>query len=281
MYLAKGLKLTKRDMKVPGLVEEFRLLTTRQIQSLLYPTLQKAQTRLKKIYDSGLVKRYPYPVLIKEGGKGEYVYHNKKKPKIVFSKLLHTIQLNNIRIAFELACKSSEAIELIAFIPEYRGEITGDGRIRRIVEEDISDPERSDKRTSLIPDAVICLENKINNKKGLFYLELDLGTEKLISERINNNSVLRKMMMYKEYINNGRFKKYNELFEYKFKGFRVLSVMDNVVRIKLLRRELSKRGVHRFIWLAKNYKISKNSVFSRIWMVTDVNDSNKYSIIGE
>ncbi len=277
----KGYKLTERDLKVPGLVKKYRLLRTSQIQELMYPSLQKAQTRLKRIYDSGLVKRYPYPVLLKEGGRGEYVYHYKKKPKMVFSKILHTIQLNNIRIAFELACQRSETIELVAFIPEYEGKVSSDGRIRRIVEVEPSDPERSSRKTSLIPDAVICLENKVKQKRGLFCLELDLGTEKLTTERNDKYSVLRKMMMYKEYANAGRFKKYNDVFEYRFKGIRVLSVMDSAVRLESLRRELTKRGIHKFIWLVENSKINKDSIFSRIWVISDNNDQGEYSIIGE
>ncbi len=55
----KGYKLTQRDLKVVELVEDYHLLTTSQIQRLLYPTLQKAQTRLYRIWKSGLVKRYP------------------------------------------------------------------------------------------------------------------------------------------------------------------------------------------------------------------------------
>ena len=101
----KGYKLTQRDLKVIELVEDYHLLTTSQIQKLLYPTLQKAQTRLYRIWKSGLLKRFPYPVLLREGGRGEYIYHSNRKPKMSRTGVRHTRGLNDIRIAFDVSSR--------------------------------------------------------------------------------------------------------------------------------------------------------------------------------
>lgn len=275
----KQKKLTERDLKVPELVADYKLLTTRQIKELLYPSLQKAQTRLKAVYEAGLVKRYPYPVLLKEGGKGEFVYHVGKKPKIVYSKVLHTLELNKIRIAIETACQQSENIKLIDFIPEYKGKVEK-GKIKRLVEQTVTLPDG--KETTLIPDAVICLENKATKKKGLFYLEADLGTEKITTGKRNEYSLLKKMMIYKEYVKSKKYKKYGSVnyYNYAFSGLRVLSVMDSPSRIRSLRRELFNQGIKKFIWLTESSEISANTVFNKIWLMVNIEDDNRYSIIG-
>ncbi len=280
MNLAKSKKkrLTERDLQVPELAKEYKLLTTSQIKELLYPTLQKAQTRLKAVYEAGLVQRYPYPVLLKEGGKGEYVYHVGKKPKLVYSKVLHTIELNKMRIAFEKASQESDKIKLIDFIPEYKGKIEK-GKIKRLVEQEVLLPDGIGK-TTLIPDAVICLENERTKKKGLFYLEVDLGTEKITTGNKDDYSLLKKMMVYKEYVKSKKYKKYNDVYNYDFNGIRVLSVMDSSTRIRSLRRELFNKGIKKFIWLTESSEISTSTVFSKIWLMANIEDSNKYSIIG-
>ncbi len=276
---SKNKKLTERDLQVPELVAEYKLLTTSQIKELLYPTLQKAQTRLKAVYEAGLVKRYAYPVLLKEGGKGEFVYHVGKKPKLVYSKVLHTIELNKIRIAFEKACEMNEKIKLIDFLPEYKGKVEN-GKINRLVEQEVLIADGMEK-TTLIPDAVICLENMENSKKGLFYLEVDLGTEKITTGNKKDYSLMKKMLVYKEYVKDEKYKKYNDIYNYTFKGVRVLSVMDSSTRIRSLRRELFNKGIKKFIWLTESSEISTSTVFSKIWLMANIEDNNKHSIIGK
>lgn len=275
---SKNKRLTTRDLKVPELVAEYKLLTTKQIKELLYPSLQKTQTRLKAVYEAGLVKRYPYPVLLKEGGKGEFVYHVGKKPKLVYSKVLHTIELNKIRIAFELACRQSEKIQLIDFLPEYKGKVEK-GKIRRLVEQEVVMQDGT--KITLIPDAVICLENKRTKKKGLFYLEVDLGTEKISTGKRKEYSLLKKMLVYREYVKGEKYKKYSSVkyYDYEFRGIRVLSVMDGSTRIRSLRRELFNKGIKKFVWLAESSEISTSTVFSKIWLMPNIEDGNRYSII--
>ena len=160
MSLAKGKKrvhLTERDLQVLELLARYKLLTTSQIQRLIYPTLQKAQTRLLRLFKAGLVKRFAYPVLPWEGGKGEYVYHLKSRPRTALSLLRHTLKLNDIRIAFELACRQKEGqVNLVGFIPEYIG-VKGRRNDQKPVRatEDTVGVRNGSGGEILIPDAVL------------------------------------------------------------------------------------------------------------------------------
>ena len=272
-------KLTERDMQVPELLEDYRLLTTSQLQRLLYPSLQKAQTRLLRLYRAGLVKRFSYPVLLREGGKGEYVYHLKKRPNTILTALRHMLQLNDVRIAFELACWKSDEINLVEFIPEYRGVRRNDGRPGRVVEDSVAVREGFGEQAILIPDAVVCLENITTGKRALFFLEVDLGSEKLIAEGRGKYSVMKKMLLYREYLNNRGFERYSNLFRFRFKGFRVLTVMNNSQRMQRLRKELIQRGVRRFVWLAEVSTINKQTLFEKVWLALDAEDNERHSIL--
>jgi len=282
MSSIKNYNLTQRDLQIPGLVEDYHLLSTSQIKELMFPTLQKAQTRLKRVWEAGLVKRFQYPVLLIEGGKGEYIYHKGRKPKLSFTGLLHTLQLNDLRIAFELACKNSARVNMVGFIPEYRAVVDEKGLIKRVV-EDVAmarDQDGSGQEKRFIPDAVTCLENPANKKKILLFIELDLATEKLVSEKTEKYSVMKKMMLYRDYQRQKGFERYNRTFDYLFKGFRVLIVMNNQRRIQMLRKELTLRGIEKFVWFGEREVISQKTVFDDIWNIANIRNKKRHSILG-
>lgn len=277
-------KLTERDLQVSGLLEKFRILTTSQIWRLVYPSLQKAQTRLLRLVQAGLVQRFAYPVLLREGGKGEYVYHvNRKKPRISLSGVQHTLALNNVRIAFEQGCREREGINLVGFIPEYegrKGNALQHGRPERATQDSVQDSARFGRQTVLIPDAIICLESARTGVRGLFFLEVDMGSEKLLAGTHGTYSLLDKMLRYQDYKTSRGFERYSDMFGFEFKGFRVLTLMNNDNRIQRLRRELTGRGIQRFIWFAEITTMTQKTLFDKIWSVTNVSDKDKYSIIG-
>lgn len=292
MSSGKGINrvnVTERDLGGVELLKDYGKLTTSQIQRLLYPTLQKAQTRLLRLYEAGLVQRFAYPVLLREGGKGEYVYHLKSRPKTALTLLRHTLKLNDIRIEFELACGQEYAkekgqgagqVNLVGFIPEYKG-VKGrrnDQKPVRATEDTVGG--RGEQRRgaqTLIPDAVICLENPATGKRALFFLEVDLGSEKLLST--DHYSLYKKIMLYKKYLETGGFERYRTSFGYDFKGFRVLTVMDSETRIARLRHALAKAGVQGFVWFTDTTTIKGANVLDKIWLMTDPSDDGKYSIV--
>lgn len=265
--------LTERDLKVPELVKDYKYLTTTQLWTLLYPSKQKAQTRLKKVWKCGLVKRFAYPVLVVEGGRGEYVYHLCDLPKMSFSKLEHTIKLNDIRIAFVKACQESRKIKLVGFIPEYKKKAIGKAATRD------SGYSRTEKKSGIQPDGILCLENQDSKKRALFFIELDLGTERIKTSRPGVYSFLEKLLVYKEWMLNQNWKEWDQKFQYSFSGFRVLVVMNRKTRIQKLRNELTKLGIKKFIYLAEGAKIQTESVFGRVWHRCDFSDNEMYSIV--
>ena len=278
----KNINLTARDMEVPELVQDYRYLTTSQIKTLLYPSIQKTQTRMLQIYKSGLVKRFPFPVLIRVGGKGEYVYHLGKLPRFSFSKLVHTVRLNDVRIAFEKGCQDSGIIQLVEFIPEYKKMSIRPPKNENKGYDGNGEEEAWDKLTTkkhIIPDGVMCMENPGRQKRALFFIEVDLGSEKITTTKKDQYSLMKKMLVYKEWLQEKNHSVYGNYFSYDFKGFRVLVIMNNQTRIRKLRKELCKNNIRKFIYITEQTEIKSESILKHIWQIPGTDNKNGYSII--
>lgn len=279
----RKVNLTARDLEVPELVQNYRYLTTSQIKTLLYPSIQKTQTRMLKIYKSGLVKRFPFPILIREGGKGEYVYHLGKLPRLSFSKLVHTVRLNDIRIAFEKGCQNSGIIQLVEFIPEYKKmSIRPKNNEHKGYDGSEDKEEAWDKLTTkkhIIPDGVMCMENPSRQKRALFFIEVDLGSEKITTTKKDQYSLMKKMLVYREWLREKNHSPYCKYFDYDFKGFRVLVIMNNQTRIRKLRKELCKNNIRKFIYITEQTEIKSESILKHIWQIPGTDNKNGYSII--
>jgi hypothetical protein len=111
-------------------------------------------------------------------------------------------------------------------------------------------------------------------------LELDLGSETLVARGRGNYSVLRKIMLYRTYMVGQGFENYSKLFKYKFRGFRVLTVMSNQRRIERLRAELTKKGFRKLVWFTDVNRMNKDTLLKKIWKISNSKDCNKYSILG-
>ena len=95
----------------------------------------------------------------------------------------------------------------------------------REVEDSVQSSARFGRKTVLIPDAVICLESAVTKARGLFFLEVDMGSEKLISEDRAKFSLVKKMLLYQDYRVSKGYERFSDMFGFNFKGFRVLTVM--------------------------------------------------------
>ena len=287
-------RLTDRDLQVVELLKDYKMLTTSQIQQLLYPSKQKTQTRLLLLYKQKLVKRFPYPVLIKDTGKGEYVYHLKKQTGNTLLKLQHHIKLNDLRIIFEKTFKQKDEIRLVDFIPEYSGKIKISTRTNNQSEWKPNSNTYNNNGIEIIPDATIVLENTINKKKALFFLELDLGSEQLFSKNNDQYALFSKIQKYSNYKKQNNYTQFNTLYNYSFKGFRVLLIMNKISRIEKIISTINRHKIYKLIWITSISELTQNSIKDKIWTTTsdskttDIsnlnsnqspNQNQKYSII--
>jgi hypothetical protein len=180
--------------------------------------------------------------------------------------------INDFRIQLTQACQES-AITLLGFIPEYIGEKTEKGIIKKYLRDQVCDITNSSATLSHTPDGVFALEK--NGNGALFFLEIDRGTE-------NIKEFFNCVVFYLNYWSGGQFKKYAAEFGVsEFKTFRALIIITAQKRLQNMRAATTnypfpKNQAKRFLWGAID--VNKDNMFSPIWQSFDVTDSNTYKI---
>ncbi len=287
----KNYGLTERDIEVILGVARYRYLKSSQVEHLYFPSKRVANRRLLILSEHKYLKRFNVRELLGRRIK-EYAYcldkkgielvsikksfnidkgniSVKQKPeKAIF--LTHLLDLNDFRICLELVCNDVN-IELAKFTADYDVERIN-GVIKRETQESTADPYDTEKTINFAPDATFILENA-SGKQALFFLEIDEGTEKIMSEKYRDFT--DKLVAYAGYYKNKGFKRHGK----HFTGFRVLVVTKNETRVTAYRRASSKIGIKKLVWFSTFEKINKDTIFQKIWKVADSNDNNLYGIV--
>src|SRR5512135_1856819 len=82
-------------------------------------------------------------------------------------------------ISAEVAVRSRSRLSMVATFLEYRRVKRGT-RVERETTDYVAKEETSDTR--IIPDAAFILENIESGNRALFFLEMDMGTERIVSQ---------------------------------------------------------------------------------------------------
>ena len=116
----------------------------------------------------------------------------------------HRLALIDLLIALEAAVRARENLSLARTWLEYR-RIKVRGRTIRETTDFVAAEETPENR--IIPDAAFVLENLESGRRGLFFLEMDMGTERIVT-RISRDPRITlhfKMQQYDRYLQSGRF----------------------------------------------------------------------------
>jgi hypothetical protein len=275
-------KFTNRDKDILIDVYSYRYLSLSQIERLHFPSKRTAQRRLQTLHTLGYLKSFSTPNLYERifylDKKGAEViayewktdiaslnWHRHSQPKDYYF-LKHFLAVNDFRITLTLACLQSP-LQLIGFIPEYIGEQTKQGFVKKYVRDRV-------KNLSHTPDAVFALEK--NNKPALFFAEIDRGTE-LITDP--EKGLLKAIIFYLHYWQAKGYSRYEKDFQRQFETARVLILTTTQTRLQHIREVVTKldftpKYVKRFLWgTTENEKI-----FSSVWQALDTSDTEVYAI---
>jgi len=175
------MKITSRDIAVIVDVYKYRYLSVSQIEALHYPSRRVAWRRLQVLTTLGYLKAFIVPnihervfYVSRTGAEvvaGEMqvsfddLYWQMKPPKDYYF-LRHFLGINDFRIWLTLACQDSP-VTLLGFIPEYIGEKTEQGVLKKYLRDQVCDIANSNVTVSHTPDGVFALEK--NGNAALFF----------------------------------------------------------------------------------------------------------------
>lgn len=289
--------VTERDVDVLLSLQEHRYLSVSQIRALHFPSQQTANRRVRALDGADYISIFRAPgfdervVTLSEKGAllvaeqlsvplSELGWNKKREQPKDYYFLKHFLAVTDFRIALAEACRRTEDLQLVGFIPEYEGETTAKGGIRKRIRDVVSDAGRGGSKITHTPDGVFAL--KKGQKTALLFLEVDRGTEVLADEERGFAKTIR---FYLHYLRSSGYQRYVKefgVFE-PFRAFRVLVVTTSKKRLANMRRlggniDFEPAHAKRFIWLSHREAVNADTILTPIWTALAPSDERRYGI---
>lgn len=138
----------------------------------------------------------------------------------------------------------------------------------------------SSETVRFTPDAVWSLEDKERGRTFLFFLEVDMGTESIVSPQYNMNDIQQKVLNYGACFDGRRYKRYEQIWGGQFNGFRLLFLTHTIGRLSALCNLVREIPNTDFVWLTEQHRLFEHGVSDNIWARGGHIDTPPESILG-
>ena len=261
----------------------YRLLSLDQLSEVSGASIQSVRRHTARWEKLGLVRRWASRVEKLSGRPKLFVALTEKGLREIpkakqFSKTrapleTHHQLINQVRIAFH--CLASEELSVSSIASNSMIITNHAPRFHSIPNE----PD-SPLKKKFVPDAVFSLHSLDSQKRLLFFLEADCGTEPLRCSKPNGSDLLGKIQNYRTYFGLGHYSEYSQWMGNNPRGFRLLFVCQTSSR----RRQISSLVVSSlpsdFVWITDIERIADLGIEGRIWARGGNEESSSESILG-
>jgi hypothetical protein len=195
-------------------------------------------------------------------------------------QMYHRLRTVDLLISLEVAIRKRPRLSLIQTFLEYRKIKRGNQFLSETT--DYVDSEESSEN-KIIPDAAFILEYVQSKRRALFFLEMDMATERIItaSPLSQQTNLHRKFSQYDRYLKGFRYQQtYQEYGD--FRSFMMLFVTLQDARIENIRRELCDLPQE----LARYYRLTTfdtamEDFLGAIWQSRALADTTTYPLVRE
>src|SRR3954451_10448401 len=192
-------------------------------------------------------------------------------------QMYHRLRLLDLLIGLEVQVRGRPQLNLVKTLLEYR-RIKRQGRIARETTDYVAAEEIPENR--IIPDGAFILENIETGRRGLYFLEMDMATERIVTQISHDRRVTLyfKFEQYDRYLQSRRFATtYGEWGS--FRNFTLLFVTFGEERIGNIRRALADlpSELHPFYRFA-TFEEAKADFLGAIWLSRSPEDTGKYML---
>jgi hypothetical protein len=192
-------------------------------------------------------------------------------------QMYHRLRLIDLIIALEVGVRTRRHLNLVRTLVEYRRVKRGT-RIARETTDFVTAEETPENR--IIPDAAFVLENVETERRGLFFLEMDMATERIVTQISNDRRVtLRyKIEQYDRYLTGGRFARTYAAYG-EFRHFTLLFVTYGQGRIDNIRRAVADLPAELHAYYRFNtFETAQADFFAPLWKSRSPDDNQGYMI---
>jgi hypothetical protein len=151
-------------------------------------------------------------------------------------QMYHRLRTVDLMISAEYAVRARPQLSMVATFLEYRRVKRGN-QVSRETTDFVAPEETAENR--IIPDAAFILENIQTHKRALFFVEMDMATEPLVSyiTRDSRLTIQHKLRQYDRYLKSLRYTQTYAPYG-EFRSFTLLFVTLQQARIENIRGEL-------------------------------------------
>jgi len=291
---------TEDDIEVLFYLQRYGFLTIRQAIRTLDKgrSYQNMARRLKSMADQGYLGAFgghkfgfanvPKVYFLREQGYGvlsenrfeaEYIGEFRKRKKPAWTpQTMHRMNLVEVLLSLEIGIRSIDFLDIARIFLDYNRTKVGS----RVVCEttDFLD-SGSAVGSKIVPDAAFVIRSSRTEAKTLFFVELDRGTEGIVS-RIEANadrSLVNKFETYERYLGSGKFAdKYREWGD--FDSFVLLFVTTTAARVDNIRHKLTglNEDYHEY-YLFNTFESVVENFFREDWKNRSMTDNSLYSVL--
>jgi hypothetical protein len=291
-------RLKTADCDILECFAEYRVLTVSQVAAIFHKSRQVTRRRLHDLEERGLVE-----VVYTEFGRGRGrpesslgltergIYILKEKgllaQDIPYDKVLgdglfakdHQLMLNWFRIQLKEIERALPRVNIDVLAQNSPFLLKAqDGRI--LITDCSSVPGSGMKGIKFTPDAVFTIADSVGGKTCLFFLEVDCGTETIASPKRDMTDVRQKIVNYQWYFHSGGYKRFEEVFAAKFRGFRLLFLTSTHGRLVALCQLAQEMKPSNFIWLTECGRLFVDGASAEIWARGGDLQAPQQSILG-
>jgi Replication-relaxation len=195
-------------------------------------------------------------------------------------QMYHRLRTVDVLISAEVAVRNRSHLAMVKTFLEYRRVKRG-GRIARETTDYVDTLETAEN--ALVPDAAFILENRETKKRALFFLEMDMATERIVSTGLRETrlSLHYKFAQYDRYLNSMRYaQKYKDFGDFGY--FTMLFVTFGEERVQNIRAEMQDLSSE----LADYYRLTTfekamNDFLAGNWQSRALSDTAVYPLVRE
>jgi hypothetical protein len=294
--------LSEGTLRGLACMQKYRFLTITQFAKIAGFSFYHAAEVLRGLERWGLVSWFGY-VGIPGQGKAPKVYYLRRKGFDIlcsearlegsetiepFSEvqaawtphMYHRLKIIDVLISAEAAILNRQNLAMVKVFVEYRM-MKRRGVPARETTDFVDAEETSENK--LVPDAAFIMENVESGKRALYFVEMDMGSERIVSSlpRDRHTTVHHKLSQYDRYLKSLR---YSETYaDYgDFRSFTLLFVTLNPERMGNIRRSIQDLDAD----LSPYYRFTTfdeamGDLLGPIWKLRFLTDNKYYSLVRE
>ena len=195
-------------------------------------------------------------------------------------QMYHRLRTVDLMISAEVAVRSRPHLSMVRTFLEYRRVKRGT-RVARETTDYVDKEETAENR--IVPDAAFIMENIDTKRRALFFVEMDMATERIVSHITRDNRITLhyKISQYDRYLKSLKYTQtYREYGDFTF--FQLLFVTLGEQRVENVRREMGNlpadlAGYYRFTTFEK----AMGDFLGEIWKSRSLTDTSVYPLVRE